>query len=390
MVRMVRPHDWNEFCPVPGSAREREAIFGGDFEELSSVRRPAGEKRSNLEEIVLEVRRRDDLQNPGGHLAIVPKRVRNASVLDEKLARSSCQGLLAHHGGDTPGDNKRILILATVDVRRTCETAHRYEVLHHREGTRALLASEPQDHSEPSKLGLVANCRLEIRSVPHHVHLRFTIHLCKVISMVLRRDRKVKPKPKYRLQKRAESQAQTRQRIVEATVALHQEEGPLRTTIVAVASRAGVTRPTVYSHFRDERSLFRACAAHYLAANPPPDPTPWMAQADPETRLRLALADIYAYYRQTEAMTLGLLRDEPLMPHLRLLEGYHRFTDEVAKALALGWKVSPKRQRLVLGAVAHALEFLTWRDFKVRAFADRETADLMAGLVVATANAPGC
>jgi AcrR family transcriptional regulator len=208
--------------------------------------------------------------------------------------------------------------------------------------------------------------------------------------MVRRGDGKVKSIPKYTMRKRAERQARTRQRIVEATVALHEEDGPLRTTIVAVASRAGVTRPTVYSHFPDDLSLFRACATHYRAANPPPDPTPWMAQQDPEARLLLALADIYAYYRQTEAMTLGLLRDEPYMPHLRLLEGYHRFTDEIARALAAGWKLSAKRQRLVLGGVAHAVEFLTWHDFKVRGLADGEIADLMAGMVVATTMAPRC
>ena len=205
--------------------------------------------------------------------------------------------------------------------------------------------------------------------------------------MVRRGGAKVKAIPKYRLRKRAESQAQTRQRIIDATVALHQEDGPFRTTIVAVASRAGVTRPTVYSHFPDERSLFRACGAHYRTANPPPDPTRWMAQEDPEERLRLALADMYAYYRQTEAMTLALLRDEPYMPHLGLMEGYHRFTAQIAEVLAAGWKVSPHRQRLVLGAVAHAVEFLTWRDLKSRGFADREIADLLAGLVVATTSA---
>lgn len=196
---------------------------------------------------------------------------------------------------------------------------------------------------------------------------------------------KVKAPPTYKLKKRAERQAETRQRIVAAAVALHQEEGPLRTTIVAVAQRAGVTRPTVYSHFRDEQSLFRACSAHYLAANPPPDPKQWMRQEKPDGRLRLALTDMYAYYRRTEEMTLGLLRDEPYMPHLKLLEGYHLFTAEIAKVFAAGWKVGAKRRHLVLGAVAHSLEFLTWRDFKTRGLADREIVDLMVEFVVGSA-----
>jgi AcrR family transcriptional regulator len=36
-------------------------------------------------------------------------------------------------------------------------------------------------------------------------------------------------------------------------------------TITAIAQRAGVQRHTVYSHFPDEQSLFRACVAHGLS-----------------------------------------------------------------------------------------------------------------------------
>ena len=52
-------------------------------------------------------------------------------------------------------------------------------------------------------------------------------------------------KRKYKKTKRAEQQAQTRDRIVEATVSLHEELGPANTSIKAVAERAGVQRLTV-------------------------------------------------------------------------------------------------------------------------------------------------
>ena len=57
----------------------------------------------------------------------------------------------------------------------------------------------------------------------------------------------------YELKRRAERQQQTRQRIVEAAVALHTAVGPARTTVQAIAHQAGVTRPTVYAHFPDAR-----------------------------------------------------------------------------------------------------------------------------------------
>jgi AcrR family transcriptional regulator len=76
----------------------------------------------------------------------------------------------------------------------------------------------------------------------------------------------------YRQIKRAALQDETRLRITEATVDLHGSVGPRRTTISAVAERAGVQRATVYRHFPDERALFAACSSHWRDANPRPDP----------------------------------------------------------------------------------------------------------------------
>ena len=53
--------------------------------------------------------------------------------------------------------------------------------------------------------------------------------------------RKPRAQPRtYQKKLRAEQQEETRQRIVEAMVALHREVGPARTTISAIAERAGV------------------------------------------------------------------------------------------------------------------------------------------------------
>ena len=65
---------------------------------------------------------------------------------------------------------------------------------------------------------------------------------------------------RYTLKRRAELQAETRQRIVDAAVALHSSVGPAATTISAIAEHAGVERLTVYRHFPDELTLLRACS----------------------------------------------------------------------------------------------------------------------------------
>src|SRR3954447_16386847 len=99
---------------------------------------------------------------------------------------------------------------------------------------------------------------------------------------------------KYELKQRAERQAQTRQRIVEATVDLHTEVGPAATTISAIAQRAGVQRHTVYSHFPDEDELLRGCRGLHLERDPSPAATELAGAAPGEPRLRRALEVLYA------------------------------------------------------------------------------------------------
>src|SRR5689334_11383888 len=121
---------------------------------------------------------------------------------------------------------------------------------------------------------------------------------------------------KYELRQRAERQAATRRRIVEAIVALHGEVGPARTTVSAIAERAGVERLTVYRHFADETAMFQACSAHFAAETGPPDPAAWAGVPEPAERLRAALLAFYGYYRRGEAMLAHVHRDAPRLPAL--------------------------------------------------------------------------
>src|SRR5260370_6846145 len=120
----------------------------------------------------------------------------------------------------------------------------------------------------------------------------------------------------YQLKRRAHQQDETRQRIVEATVHLHETLGPARTSITAIAEQAGVERLTVYRHFPDEQTLFTACTNHYLAANPLPEPPDWMQIADPETRLRVPLTHIYAHYQRTQSTKITSPLTSPVLPPL--------------------------------------------------------------------------
>jgi AcrR family transcriptional regulator len=188
---------------------------------------------------------------------------------------------------------------------------------------------------------------------------------------------------KYELRQRAEREAETRQRIVEATVALHEEVGGLSASISAIAERAGVTRATVYRHFPDERSLLTACTGHYSAANPPPDPTSWREIADPAVRLRTALAAICAYYRGTEAMSDRASRDMREMPVLReVLAPALAYWESVRDLLAAGWPAPAERLPLVRAAIGHAIAFGTWRSLvREQGLTDEQAIAVMVAMV---------
>src|SRR5688500_5386523 len=96
----------------------------------------------------------------------------------------------------------------------------------------------------------------------------------------------------YTLKKRAEQQADTRQRIVEAAVELHSTVGPARTTFSMVAERAGVQRHTLYAHFPEEKSLLMACSGYVEEHAPLPAAAPWKAIEDRRERLKTGLAAV--------------------------------------------------------------------------------------------------
>jgi AcrR family transcriptional regulator len=147
-------------------------------------------------------------------------------------------------------------------------------------------------------------------------------------------------KRRYTLKERAKSQAETRQRIVEATMALHEEIGPRATTISAIAARAGVQRLTVYRHFPDENAVFQACTSHWLSLNSPPDPEAWEGAGDLAAQREAALAAFHAYYARTRAMWHAAHRDVADVPALQ--EPMAQFAAYVAGvADALGADLGP-------------------------------------------------
>lgn len=189
-------------------------------------------------------------------------------------------------------------------------------------------------------------------------------------------------KRRYRMTKRAQAEEETRQRITQSTAVLHEALGPSRTSVSAIAAHAGVRRSTVYRHFPDEVALFTACTAHWMAANPPPDPSPWAAIADADDRLSVALNQLYPYFRRTRRMMESIHRDEDVMPLVKkMMGGYRGYLAGLHQLLMEGRQSDSARRRHVEAAIGHALSFPVWRSLALeQGLADEEASELMCRL----------
>jgi AcrR family transcriptional regulator len=184
---------------------------------------------------------------------------------------------------------------------------------------------------------------------------------------------------KYRLNQRAEQQQQTRERIVDAAMALHEEIGPAATTISALAGRAGVQRLTVYRHFANEQEILQACSSKWLGLHPPPDPAPF-ADADVRTILRA----LYHYYEDTQDMWRSLYRDRG---ELEGLEAPMRQFDDYLAAVesALLGACAGRRNRPLRATIGHAVRFSTWQSLAEQELSPQGMAKLVEGWIEAAA-----
>jgi AcrR family transcriptional regulator len=178
--------------------------------------------------------------------------------------------------------------------------------------------------------------------------------------------------------RRAELVDQTRQRIVEAAIALHTTVGPARTSISALAEEAGVTRLTVYRHFADEDELFAACRNHWAELHPAPDPLRWQRMPAGRDRVRQALEELYAWYRQHGEALFPIYRDMTAMPD-SVQAAMRAAHDQAAGALVHGFGARGRARQRLYAAAGHVVSFWTWRSLAVdQGLPDSEAVEVAA------------
>ena len=194
---------------------------------------------------------------------------------------------------------------------------------------------------------------------------------------------------RYEQRARARKQEETRGRIIDALIELHETVGAARTTVTEVARRAGVGRMTVYNHFPTESDMVAACTSHWITLHPPPDVEAWRRFADPDERLGAALAELYAYYGETQAMWTTAYRDARLVESLgEIMDStWFALLDRAVEVLAAGRGLRGNRRHRVVGALRLVVDFPTWRTLTQSGLPDAEAAGVAAVFVTASAAA---
>lgn len=124
----------------------------------------------------------------------------------------------------------------------------------------------------------------------------------------------------YDMTRRAAAAAQTRQRIVDATLELHAERGVVATSWDDIAARAGVGVGTVYRHFPSFDELIPACGDLAMQVVAPPDPATVPALFDrayePSERIERLVREAFALYERGAPMLRVIRREADVHPRI--------------------------------------------------------------------------
>src|ERR687890_379465 len=125
---------------------------------------------------------------------------------------------------------------------------------------------------------------------------------------------------KYDMTRRASAAAQTRRRIIDATRALHTEQGIAATSWDEIATRAGVGVGTVYRHFPSLDELVPACGdiTMQVVALPDPPTLPELFEhaTEPVQRLERLVREAFAIYERGARELRANRRESDLHPRV--------------------------------------------------------------------------
>jgi len=189
----------------------------------------------------------------------------------------------------------------------------------------------------------------------------------------------------YRLGKRAETAAATRQRILEAGWTEIELGGYRPASIEAIAARAEVTRVTVYRHFASRGDLLEAIAWDRIGRVQLERLDAARAHPDVVEATRLFLRENCAFFGEVGGILRAMIdveREEPELAAVlaltyrgRRLESIRQLAERIAASedVAPGWTVSGIADALSILTGIETFEALTMRPSRTR----ENAADLL-------------
>ena len=163
--------------------------------------------------------------------------------------------------------------------------------------------------------------------------------------------------------RRAEAAEETRRRIVEATFALHEEQGIAATSMKQIAARAGVSVGSVYHHFPTYEDAINACGKHTIETFPPPGPEGFAGLRSVEARVTRMLQDLFDYFARLPVLE-RVRCDQHLMPALRAFVAAEEATRRALIGQAFATPLTPRQLDLAAAitdpAVQRALARAGW------------------------------
>jgi len=156
--------------------------------------------------------------------------------------------------------------------------------------------------------------------------------------------------------------AETRQRIVDAAVAVHREKGALMAKPAEIAARANVALPTYYKYFPSVGTLVTACTARGRELMPPPDAAIVAAlPVDPAVRIPVAVQMLFDFYGAREPWMYAGRTEERFIPELRpVMERLSVLRDAFVRAAL----IQTGADRLTVASVTALTDYWAWRTLR--------------------------
>jgi AcrR family transcriptional regulator len=182
----------------------------------------------------------------------------------------------------------------------------------------------------------------------------------------------------YVMDRRAAASAATRQRVIEAAVALHGERGVAATHWADIAERADVALGTVYRYFPGYDELIPACTGHGLTMLRPPTPELFGRATSVGGRVTALVRESFSFWERAYPWMRHRECDRRAVP---AMEAFHRQQEARFEGLVRTALGQLARRKRVVDATASLSGYSSWASFHDRGVTTTEAATLVTEIL---------